>query len=249
MSTERDNALLRALVEGEIVESSAEVREMFARDPELEREWRETQDVLSAVARSANERRAILARASEMRDTPGEERVERTLREAMMQGRAGLSAPTERTAAELLRERAHGADGRRRHGARIAAAWIAAAALVIACTVVGLRWAHSPRDGRDETLLGGLELETHSTIDPVSGEVHFEWRGLTMPGVRYLITVQGHSTDAQPWKDVMDPIELTETRWIAVRSVVALWPRELRWRVSTIDGEVQSRWASLSLPR
>ncbi len=249
MSTERDNALLRALVEGEIVESSEEVREMFARDPELEREWREMQDVLSAVERSANERRAVLARASEMRDTPGEERAERTLRDAMMHGRSGLSAATDRTAAELLRERTHGPNGGKRRGARIAAAWIAAAALVIACTVIGLRWTHSPHDGRDDTLLGGLELETHSAIDPVSGEVRFEWQGLTMPGVRYVITVQGRSTDSQPWKDVMEPFELTETRWIAVKSVVAAWPHELRWRVSTIDGEVQSRWASLSLPR
>jgi hypothetical protein len=252
MSAERENALFRALVEGEIEESSAEVREMFARDPRLEHEWRELKDVLSALDHSVRERREILDQASHLRDTPGEGPAERTLREAMMRPRTDASAPTEPVPAELLRERTRGPDGGRSHGIRVSVrpwAWIAAAAVVIACTVVGLRWTRSAHDGRDDTLLGNLELEPHSSIDPVSGEVRFEWQGMTMPGARYVITVQGRSTDSQPWSDVMKPLEITQTNWSAAKSVVDPWPRQLRWRVSTIEGEVHSPWTSLSLPR
>jgi hypothetical protein len=84
LSTERDNALFRALVEGEIVESSAEVRRMFDKDPELEREWKETKELLSALDDSRRARREVLDQASSVTDAPGAERAERALREAMV---------------------------------------------------------------------------------------------------------------------------------------------------------------------
>lgn len=261
MSTERDNALFRALVEREIAESSAEIREMFARDPQREREWEETKELLAALDESSRVRREVLARAATAPEAPGAEGAERTLREAM--ARASASAAELRGSGGDNRASVPPSDsndsalaGEARAGSRRQTwLWFAAAASVILCALLVRHWKSSTDDAHGSLLLGEFELEPQTTGDAASGSLRFEWRGKTAPDARFILTIQGRMLESEDWREVQGSGQNSSTTtWSPGKERIASWPHFLRWRVIAINPtsgflEAQSPWCYVSLPR
>jgi hypothetical protein len=246
MSTERDESLFRALVEGEIDASSPQVREMFANNPEYKRRWKETRDVFSALEQRTRERDEVLAHASELAEAPGMDRAEQALRGAMLG-----------TATSFEDARSNVQDGsattRARLDARTSRArpwiWLLAAALILATTLVAVRWKNAPAARPRDVLLGAFDIVLHASIAATTREARFAWTGKLPPGTQYVLTVQGKSPDATEWRDVVPPLKLSANEWRTDKATASAWPPLLRARVTTLGGEAQSAWSYFSLSR
>jgi len=248
LSTERDNALFLALVEGEIDESSAEVREMFARDSEREREWRETKQLLAAIDEASLARDEVLLQVSRLKDAPGAEGAERALRAAMASDSSitevRLKAVRRPTSADETRGAAMHASAARRW------AWMAVAAAVLVCAFFILQRPRVPDDSRT-VLLGSDQIQTKTTIDPVTGILCFEWQANVLAGSSFTVIVEGTDGEARSWHSVTEATNITANKWCPQKDAVASWPRRIRWKVVAIDAglvESQSPWSELSLP-
>jgi hypothetical protein len=248
MSTERDESLFRALVEGEIEESSPKVREMFANNPEYKRRWQETRDVFSALEQRTRERDEVLAHASELADAPGMDRAEQALRGAML----GTAAPSEDARSNVqdgsATTRAR-LDARTRTSRARPWIWVLAAAAVLVTTLIAVRWKNAPADRPRDVLLGAFDIDLHAIIDATTGEARFAWTGKLPPGTQYVLTVQGKSTDAAEWRDAVPPFKLSASEWRTDKATASAWPPLLRARVTTLGGESQSPWSYFSRSR
>jgi hypothetical protein len=246
MSTERDESLFRALVEGEVEESSPKVREMFANSPEYKRRWEETQAVFSALEQRTRERDEVLAHASELADAAGMNRAEQALRGAML----GTAVPSEdaRSNVQDGNETTRAGSEARASRARTWI-WLLAAAVVLATTLIAVRWKSAPDDRPRDVLLGAFDIELHARIDATTGEARFAWTGKLPPGTQYVLTVQGRSAEATEWRDVVPPLTLSADEWRSDKATASAWPPLLRARVTTLGGEAQSAWSYFSLSR
>jgi hypothetical protein len=266
LSTERDNALFRALVEGEIDESSPEIRTMVEQDPQLAKEWKETQALLSALDASGQERREVLERSSNIADPAGAERAEQALRAAMADAapkvgdRPKLGDRAQPRNTPMLEHAAQvpsaGGSREKRASSPLTPSrwkWIAAAAALVALLFLLQPWKRAEDIGHGDVMLGGAALEPRTTIDPATETPCFEWKGKVSAAAKFTVTVEGFVADSNTWRPLPEQTGIVETRWCPPKDVVASWPSRIRWRVAAVDpnvtGELRSPWSEVSLRR
>jgi hypothetical protein len=251
LSTERDDALFRALVEGEIAESSAEVREMFARDPQREHEWEETKELLAALDESRRARQEVLDHATKLAKAPGSDRAEQALRAAMLRA-APARAADEHNVGDHLSDPQHAHASSRRQAAPMARAWVwVAAAAVMLLVLVWRPW--KPQDGVDHgaMLLGSQKIQTKTTFDAATGAPCFEWIAEVAPGSTFTIIIDGRESNSESWRPLIEQKSVSLDKWCPPKDAVASWPSRIRWRVVAMEpsalGQLPSDWSEVSL--
>jgi hypothetical protein len=223
MRRQQAEDLLRALVEGEPVDSSR-VEEAFAEHPDLEREWREIQAIQACLRGTTEERRAVLEQASTLGTVPGSRRAEAKLRELIAARASGPSSA-----------RPHLVAGARPRSLR---PWLAAAAVILVIGVVAvLRGTGSGDHVEAPVLLGDSGIELVSMPKAQRTGLQFAWKTRHLAAdTSFRVAIEGRSSETAPWKE-LTKVEVSRSPWSPRAEEVATWPRFLRWSVSPVGSD------------